>query len=480
MEIKIAEAFRECIKSDLKNIVLISGRAGGKTKTSAIIASLLLLEQNGVDGLVARATYGSLAQSSFSEFETILTSDLPDIGKLFKFKKNPLKITNVLNGNTIYFIGFGGSDFNRTKGFHSLNPITFAIFEETQELKDRRSLDEAMASFRRNFGENVKIFILGNPPPTKAHWFNLFIEECKKDTKYLVKKTSYLDILPFINDVDLREILKIKLLRPEYYDWLYMGNPTGGFGSVYPMWNPETNLINNNQLMAITNILRPIALIVGGDGAVNQDATSFVPLLLLENGQCIVLNIFYHDPKINQVIGSHVLVKDYVKRWFDLLIKHYGFGTLEERANDPYGVHQLLPIYFRIDSAATDLIKECQYYLGDRCDVAPIKKSSIVEMVSSVQSALSNDFVYILDEGGYFNYFKNAFTPTKNVLSNQLELLIWNEEQTKYDDKIPNDVSDAFTYAVRFWYSNIENKVFFENALRRREHVRDIKNILNS
>ena len=168
-----------------------------------------------------------------------------------------------------------------------------------------------------------------------------------------------------------------------------------------------------------------------------------------------------------------------MKKWFDGLIKHYGFGTLEERQNDPYGVHQLLPIYMRIDSAATDLIKECQYYFGDRVDVLPIKKSSIVEMVSIVQSALSNDFVYILNEGGYFNYFKNRFVPGKNILSNQLELLIWNEDQTKYDDKIPNDCSDAFTYGVRFWYSNIENKVFFENAIRRRQHVADIKRILN-
>ncbi len=474
MNFKIAKAFEDVVMTDKNNIILSSGRLAGKTKTSALLSCLMILKEQNSDGIVARATYGSIAQSIYSEFVSILKEIHPD---LFKFKKAPLSITNTLNGNTIYFLGLAGSE-DRTKGFKSNHDIKFVIIEEAQELRDRMALDQALASFRRNFGDNVKVFILGNPPSFKAHWFNLYVEECKRDTTYLVKQTTYLDILPFINDFDLREILKMKMLDETKYNWLYLGIPVGSFGAVYPMYDNKM-LINDNDFFMIRARFRPVALIIGGDGAVNNDATVFCPMLLFENGQSVVLDIFYHDPKVNQVIGSHVLVKEYVKKWLDGLIKQYNLGTTEDRQNNPFGYGQILPIYMRIDSAATDLIKECQYYFGDRCDVSSVKKGSIVEMVSGVQSALSNEFIYILNTGGYFNYFKNQFVRCDNVLAKQLELLLWNEEQNGYDNKIPNDVSDAFTYAVRTWYSNIENKTFFENLRKHKESAENFKSIIN-
>ena len=474
MDIKLAKVYEPLLTSNKNFNILISGRNAGKTKNTALISCILSLKEKNSDGIVGRAIYGSIYQSIYSEFESILKEINPN---LFKFKKNPLQIKNLLNGNNIYFMGLSGNE-DRTKGFKPEHDVKFVVIEETQELKDRNQLDQALASFRRNFGNNVKVFILGNPPPFKAHRFNQYVEECKRDNAYLVLHTSYLDILEFLNDVDLREILKMKLLDEQRYNWLYLGEAVGSFGSIYPMFN-KNMIINSAELLNIRNNLRPVALIIGGDGAVNNDATAFVPILLFENGQSVVLDIFYHNPKINQVVGSHILVKEYVSKWLNNLIINYNFGTLQDKINSPFGNANLLPIYFRIDNAATDLIKECQYYFGDRCEVLPIKKGSIVEMVSSVQSALSNDFIYFLDNGGYFNYFKNQFVKCDNVLTTQLEMLIWNEQQTGYENSIPNDVSDAFTYGVRFWYSNIENKVFFENLKKKRNSSISIKNIIN-
>lgn len=473
MQIQIAKAYEDVVKSDKQYNILVSGRDAGKTKTSALISCLLMLANKESDGVVGRATYGSIAQSIYSEFVEILS----DINSgLFRFRKNPLSISNILNGNNIYFIGLTGED--RTKGFKPSHPIKFVIIEETQELKDRDALDQTFASLRRNFGSDVKVFILGNPPSFKAHWFNLYVEECKRDTRYLVKHTSYLDILPFLKDDDLREILKMKILDPEKYRWMYMGEPVGSFGAVYPMFKQEM-MVNESELNQIRNHFRPMCLVIGVDGAVNNDCTCFCPMLLFENGQSVVLDLFYHDPKVNQVIGSHILVRDYVSKWFNQLVKHYNFGTLEEMRNDPYGYTQFLKIFIRVDSAATDLLQECQFYFGDRCDVGAVKKGSIVDMVSGVQSALSNEYIYILDTGGYYNYFKNEFIKSNNVLANQLDLLIWNEKQNGYDDTVPNDMSDAFTYAVRTWYSNIENKVPFEKLKSKKESSQNFKSVIN-
>ena len=97
-------------------------------------------------------------------------------------------------------------------------------------------------------------------------------------------------------------------------------------------------------------------------------------------------------------------------------------------------------------------------------------------MVGVCQSALMNDNIIIIDYGGYYNYIQNKFVPTHtNILQEQLESLIWNDTQTKYEDSIPNDISDSWTYGVNFWYSNQENIQYF-NLLK----VNNIQNSLIS
>ena len=168
-----------------------------------------------------------------------------EIANQFTFKTQPLKIERANHSGNIYFFGSGGSNKDRTKGFKSEHPLIAVISEETQELKDKASYDQFEASIRRNFGENVKLLILGNPPAIKAHWFNEFIESKKVDRDWLVAQNmTWLDIIDFLNDYDIKEILKCKFLEPDYYKWLYEGIPIGGLGAVYPMFRRETHLIN--------------------------------------------------------------------------------------------------------------------------------------------------------------------------------------------------------------------------------------------
>ena len=44
-----------------------------------------------------------------------------------------------------------------------------------------------------------------------------------------------------------------------------------------------------------------------------------------------------------------------------------------------------------------------------------------------------------------------------NLLAEQFEMLTWNEKQDNYDPIVPNDVSDAATYAIISWFKNPEN-----------------------
>jgi PBSX family phage terminase large subunit len=463
VQIQISASYQEVLETKKNTILLVGGRVGGKTKQVSIIASLIMAGHPYCDGVVARVNYGSLRDSSYSELMTAI-DDIPIFREQFTYKQNPLRIERLNGVNNIYFVGYGGSNTSRTKGLKTVNKIGFVIFEETQELKDKRNLDEALASFRRNYGENVKVFLLGNPPPAKAHWFNQYIEEMKNDKDVLVKFATWEDIIPFLNDFDLKEILKTKIRNKKFYDWFYMGKATGGFSSIYAMFQPEKYVITPDEFRLILQSgLKVSCVVIGGDGAVNADATSFVPTFILNNGQSIITRIFYHDPKEDGILGSHSLVEKYVRKWFNELCEEFNLGTMEQYLNNPYGAYNIVPIYWRIDSAATDLIQECKYYFSNRCNVAAISKSTIMEMVSSVQSAISNDMVYIVDYGGYFDYVKNDFVKTDmNLLAKQLSLLIWNENQDKYDNSVPNDVCDAFTYSIRFWYRNVENMNYFD------------------
>ena len=456
---------RTILESDKPYYLLYGGRLGGKTNNTSKISVLTMLMYPYFDVVVARVSYGSLGDSSYAEAQAAILEMGDNISEQFKFKRSPLRIERNGGAGTIYFIGYGGSNTSRTKSIRTKHKIKIVILEETQELKNEENLNQALASFRRHFGENVKVFILGNPYPQKVHWFSKFIEQHHFDPDWLVMNVTYLDILPFINDYDLKEILKMKLNNPEYYRWFYLGEMTGGFGMVYPMFRRTQHVITREEYewcLANSNV-RPIGIMIGGDGAVNNDCTSFVPLVLLNNGQSVIGPIFYHDPKKDGALGYHQLVQDRLLYWFEELTRMFNAGSLFEYRSHPY--MKVLPIWMRIDSAAADLIAECRFFMGDRCSIAPVKKDHVPQMVATIQSGLLNNNFIIIDYGGYKNYTTNQWVKLDtNLLVEQIESLIWNEKQDDYDPAVPNDVSDAFTYGGISWYKNPENIQYFNIA----------------
>lgn len=482
MAIKIAMPLfcKQILESTRTNFLLYGGRLGGKTNNTAKIAVLTMLMNPYYDVVVARVSYGSLADSSYAELTAAINEMGENISEEFHLKKSPLRIERRGDSGTIYFIGYGGSNTSRTKSIKTKHKIKVVILEETQELKDAQNLNEALASFRRHFGEDVKVFILGNPKPQMAHWFSKLIEEKKYDVDWEVINVTYEDILPFINDYDLKEILKTKMVDESYYRWFYLGEMTGGFGSVYPMFRTEKHVITAQQWTRVQerSKIRPVAVMIGMDGAVNNDCSAAVPLILLNNGQAVIGPVFYHNPNQDGVLGYHQLVQDRILFWFEDLCKRFHLGSLLETRQHPY--MQRIPIYIRIDSAAADLIAECRFFMSDRCDIQPVKKTNVPDMVSTVQSCILNGNIIVIDYNGYYNYTKNRWLKLKqNILVEQITSLVWNEKQDNYDPIVPNDVSDAFTYGTISWYKNPENIQYFNIAKLINRQTLLIKDILN-
>lgn len=117
--------------------------------------------------------------------------------------------------------------------------------------------------------------------------------------------------------------------------------------------------------------------------------------------------------------------------------------------------------------------------MGDRASIGPVKKDHVPQMVSTVQSAILNENIIIIDYGGEFNYTTNKFMKRDvNLLAEQLESLIWNEKQDNYEPAVPNDTSDAFTYGTISWYKNPENIQYFNIAKMKNRQTLLISDIL--
>ena len=472
---------KRIMESDRTNFLLYGGRLGGKTNNTAKIAVLTMLMEPYFDVVVARVSYGSLGDSSYAELSAAIEDMGENISEEFRLKRSPLRIERRNGAGTIYFIGYGGSNTSRTKSIKTKHKIKIVILEETQELKDEQNLNEALASFRRHFGEGVKVFILGNPKSMLSHWFSKLIESRKFDPDWEVINVSYLDILPFINDYDLKEILKTKMENEDYYRWFYLGEYSHSFGGVYPMFRTEKHVITSLQWAKVQerSKIRPVAVVIGVDGAVNNDCSAAVPLILLNNGQAVIGPVFYHNPNTDGALGYHQLVQDRFLFWFEDLARRFHIGSLLEFRSHPF--MQKLPVFIRVDSAAADLVAELRFFMSDRCEIQPVKKTNVPDMVSTVQSAILNQNLMVIDYGGYYNYTKNKWLKLKqNILVEQIMSLVWNEKQDNYDPIVPNDVCDAFTYAVISWYKNPENIQYFNIAKLMNRQTLLISDILNA
>lgn len=481
---QVPKVFAPLFDEDKENYILTSGRTGGKTKNVSILVGISAAQKPKEDIVIARASSSSIRDSSYNEMVQVF-SDIEQLNNILNYKTSPCRIERKDGGTCIYFIGIGGSK-ERTKGIHPLHPVSIVIIEEAQELKSEEHLDQTMASLRRNFGVHCKVVVNFNPPQNPNHWINKWKERKKLDLDFCVIESSWQDVSMFLKDRDIKEILKIKKTNKAYYDYIYGGIPNAQ-GGIYPMFYKEKHIITPQQFEKLRTMgIRPVLCIMSGDGAVTHDATAFNCKLIMNNGCAVNCYPFYHDPQVDGQLSSHQLVSQYLTKWFDEVCSTFTLGTIAEMYEaQRRGIRiNLIPIYMRIDSAAADLIRECQFYFSHRANVAAINKKTILEMVGTCQNALGSDNEYFLEEGRYKSYVRNRWIERdRSVLVEQITSLEWDEHQTKYNDEIPNDMCDAWTYGTFFWYKNTENlhnfDIFKANCINQRK-ICDILSSENS
>jgi len=435
-------------RNDVNQYILRSGRVAGKTKNSTNIALALLIQGDG-DVIFGRANYNQLRQSLFREFTNVI--DEEELTPYFKVRQYPeMEIICTLNDNRLYFVGIGGSDLSRTKGFKPHKQVQMVFFDEAQQLPNQYNLDQARATLLRFLQDNGKFVISYNPEPMNMHWMNEYARLREGSPDWLIINATYMDIAQKLSKIQLRDIETERILNPRNYEYLYLGITEGLFGSVYFTFDRRRHYKPVAELMDKFKQKYIHTLLIGVDGASTRDKTALVPLAIMNNGQAIVLDIFYHDPIENGALSNEQLIP-YIKQWLEKI----------EKANGLYQ-NKMVPIYFIADAGGnSDLHLSLRYNLADdRYSVIPFGKKQIIPMAQNVNDVFSRNIVYIANNDGYYDYVKNRFVYDRekiNPLVQQLESVVWNESGTGFEKAIDNDATDAFTYVVRYWYTNPDN-----------------------
>lgn len=468
MLIEVAPIYGDLWTTNRNFVILAGGRDSGKTTVARDYAMTKNEELTNRDIIVCRDSYSELADSLYTTLCKYISKH--KLWNYYDNKQNPLRIINKRNGNIVYFTGIGGSDKDRTKGLETEHPVEVVIFDELQQVKEQENYEQAIASFRRLLTPTSKVIHLFNPPRQKAHWLNVWAKLKETDPDYLVIRSSWLDMIHYLNDLDIKEILKMEALNKDEYDWLYMGKTVGGLGSVYPQFKPEKHLITLEQARKKFAGHKIISVIIGGDNAVSRDATCLCPIAIFDNGQCCVLDLFYHDPKVSGDMSISELIP-YMQRWLGELERKY---NLSDRA-------MLVPIAFIIDGATIgkELVRQLRFVLNpDRYDIIEYNDKNILQMASNLKSVFSRNMLYIIDYGGHYNYVLNRFEKRYNVLAEQIESLIWNEKETGFDPIVPNDACDALTYGANAIFKNPFNLYYIQKAIQVRKEFYDIEDLL--
>lgn len=442
----VLEVYAPVEKTEKRYTLLKSGRDAGKSKFMGQLATKRFFELE-LDILVCRASYGDLQKSMFQEIVDVIEEE--GLTPYVELRTRPLKILNKLNGNTIYFEGVGGADLSRTKGFKPSKKLSLILFDETQQLPSQSNYDQALASFRRHLDiKHGRVVTAFNPEPQNSHWMNEYYRIHKENSLYLCLHTSYKDIAKVLSDVDLEAIELEKMVNPSYYKYLYLGETNGLFGGVYHTFNRDFHLLEEDETNELIKKHGIFQILIGVDGATTRDATAVIPVAILNNGQAVVLEYLYHNPiKYGALDNSRLY--PYIMEFIEEIEIQYDLKW------------RRVPMNFIVDGANADLIQVLNYNLDKhKYRVWAYTQKKVIQMAQIMQNAFSKNVLFVKDNGGIKNYISKQFEKEHHPLVTALESVMWDEAGKGFDSSIPNDTTDALTYALSFYFVN-PNNIYF-------------------
>lgn len=246
MQLDINLPYVSALNTDKRYIVLMGGRAGGRSYFASQYATARLRAKSYFRCAIMRLIAGDIRNSIFQEIKDRLEEY--EIDKTVLIKENTLEF--VYGGNSIKGIGFKKSSGDQKAKLKSLANFNCVIIEEADEIaeEDFMQLDDSL----RTIKSDIKIFLMFNPP-SKNHWiikrwFNLLPSETdgfyraelktsQTDTLYI--HATYKDNELNLNQSTIENFKQYKQLRPDHYYNMVEGLVSeGARGRIFKNWKP--------------------------------------------------------------------------------------------------------------------------------------------------------------------------------------------------------------------------------------------------
>lgn len=220
---------------------LYGGRNSGKSTSLYMLEVAVVMTEGCV--MVIRKNANTLEESSYNGIVKVIQKY--NLGKYFKFRKNPLRIICEKTGYVISFKGLDDPEKVKSSEAPKGN-YRLAVFEEAQEIKKRSICEEAISTWERGEGsEGFRTIYVWNPPANKNHWLNKEFRDSDPGFLFALH-VNYLDIPKKWVGQDLVKIEKLKVTHPKVYRHRYLGEPLADEDVVFE--NVETVDISDEQI----------------------------------------------------------------------------------------------------------------------------------------------------------------------------------------------------------------------------------------
>ncbi len=285
----IIKKYMPIFNSDIKHVILTSGRAGTKSSFAAIRADYQIVSDNG-SVVVLRKHHNKLRKTVYKEM-------LRGINRLkipknkFNITKSPMEITYKKTGSTIYFSGSDGID--DTKGIIDEDkPIKLVILDELTEFFDdgdgEDEIQNIEATFVRGNNSGFQMLYLYNKPKNPNAPINKWCEKMEKRDDCIHIHTDYRDVPAEWIGQDLVDTAEqLKRIDERQYRWVWLGEPIGIDDLIYYMFDDRRIISPPKEQYDVIGI--------GGDYG-QQNPTTFQAFgLNVENKQFNGLDEYFYS-----------------------------------------------------------------------------------------------------------------------------------------------------------------------------------------
>lgn len=221
-DIVFSSKLQPLFRPTTRYIVLIGGRAGGKSFAVAA-ASALTTYDSGYNVLILRYTMESAEVSVIPEFQDKLA--LLNAEQDFVVKRRD--VVNRSTGSRIFFRGMKSGSRLQTAHLKSLHKVRYVVVEEAEELTHEEEFDKVDDSLREKDADIHVVLVLNQSDVN--HWiYRRFYREPELpddfcgvcgDVTYI--PITYLDNLDNLDESFLAKVRKMKEKDPEKYEHVY-------------------------------------------------------------------------------------------------------------------------------------------------------------------------------------------------------------------------------------------------------------------